>query len=60
MESEKTERERIEHPLSIYGCNPDTLRKAWMHFYCFDEAFQQLQYQRAGSIEYISTWIHLV
>jgi hypothetical protein len=55
-----------EHPLSIYGRNPQTYRKAWMHFYCFQSAFEQLQYERASSDdcmnrldEYLTHWVDL-
>jgi hypothetical protein len=27
-----------EHPLSVYGINPETFRKAWMHFDCYHVA----------------------
>ena len=55
-----------DHPLSVYGRNPETFRKGWMHLYCFNEAFEQLQYERACSNaymnrqdEYLNTWQYL-
>jgi hypothetical protein len=56
-----------EHPLSVYGRNPETFRKGWMHWYCFNNAFEELKHQPASSPdcmnrldEYLTHWIDLV
>lgn len=56
-----------EHPLSVYGRNPLTFRKAWMDYLCFEMALEELKCQRTGSNqymnrldEYLHEWIHIV
>ena len=35
-----------EHPSSIYGLNPITFRKGWMHYDCCTQAYYELSYMR--------------
>lgn len=44
-----------EHPDSVYGINPKTFRKAWMHWDCFLDEYQQLEYEDSkNEIDYFN------
>lgn len=44
----------LEHPLSLYGLNPETFRMAWMDQYCYDQAFEALVEFEASSQEFLN------
>lgn len=41
-----------EHPDSIHQRNPLTFRVAWMHYFCAEMAFEQIDGQTASSPMY--------
>ena len=41
-----------EAPSTIRGINPETSRMAWMGFYCFVQAFEELAEKEATSDSY--------
>jgi len=41
-----------EHPDSIYDINPKTMRRAWMHTFCFVVAEEELQDTPSSNINY--------
>lgn len=41
-----------EHPDSVYGVNPETFRKAWMHWFCFLSSYESLEGQESTDINF--------
>lgn len=43
-----------EHPDSVYCLNPETFRKAWMHYNCFLNTYDCLKSQKAKNIQFLN------
>ena len=41
-----------EHPETCYGVNPLTYRPAWMHGFCFELVFEELEQQPCALVEF--------
>jgi hypothetical protein len=44
----------VEHPNSVYCRNPSTFRYAWMHYYCFKDAYEILEKQESKKIQFLN------
>lgn len=42
-----------EHPDSIYGVNPESFKKAWMHWFCFLSSYESLKGQETKNVNYL-------
>jgi hypothetical protein len=50
----------IDHPNNIYDRNPETFRKAWMHFDCYQEALEQSKQETSNNPIYKSKFDELM